>query len=300
MYDGNRSSTPTRAPMRILVTGGTGHLGTQIVSGLRADGHRVRVLARRPGADPGVEWVKGDLARQQNIREAVDGVQAIVHAATHSPAAQRGRFKLRDVVASAGDVDVGGTEALLSAAEDAGVEQFVHISIVGLEALKVMAYSRRKLMAERLVRDARVPWSIVRATGFYWLLERMFAEMARRPIALPADALVAPVDSDEFARYVVECVADGPHGRRQDFAGPQALAMTELMRQYVDARGLQRRIHRAPVPRRVQAAITSGNTAADARLGTTTWAQWLQRTAPIPGHDVPTVAAAAAPRAEAR
>jgi uncharacterized protein YbjT (DUF2867 family) len=280
--------------MRILVTGGTGHLGTEIVSGLLADGHHVRVLARRPRTDPEIEWVTGDLSGGEGVEKAVAGVDVIVHAATNSPAAQRGRFTLPDFVTSPSDVDVEGTRSLLAAAERVGVQQFVHVSIVGLEAMKALPYSRRKLQAERLVSEARVPWSIMRATAFYWLTARLFDEMARRRmIALPAHALMAPVDSDEFARFVVECVADGRHGRREDFAGPEALAMTDLMTQYLDARGLSRRVRHAPLPRRLQAAITAGGTDADARLGTTTWAQWLQREDAAGGSDVPELAAAA-------
>ena len=123
-----------------------------------------------------------------------------------------------------------------------------------------------------------MPWSIVRATRFYWLLERMFENMARqRVLALPAQTSMAPVASDEFGRLIVECVGDGRRGERKDFAGPQTLTMIELMEQYLRARSLQRRIRRTPLPRKLQAALTAGNTSTNARLGTTTWAQWLQR-----------------------
>ena len=151
------------------------------------------------------------------------------------------------------------------------------MSIAGLEHLRRMPYSRRKLEAEQVVRSSGVPWSIVRATGFYWLLERMFeAMLGRRLIALPAHARMAPVDSDEFAHYIVECVGDGRRGEREDFAGPQSLTMIDLMEQYLRARGLERRVHRAPLPKRLQATITAGNAPARARRGTTTWAQWLE------------------------
>ena len=76
--------------MRILVTGGTGHLGRDIVSLLKDQGHQVRVLARTPGQDPAVEWIQGDLATGRGITEAVSGTEVIVHAATFSPAARRG------------------------------------------------------------------------------------------------------------------------------------------------------------------------------------------------------------------
>jgi nucleoside-diphosphate-sugar epimerase len=134
--------------MRVLVTGGTGHLGHAIVSGLCGEGRRVRVLARRPGFHPGVEWIAGDLATGAGIDDAVAGVDAIVHAATNSPAARRGRLRVADLVHSPADVDLDGTRALLAAAEAAAVARFVHVSIAGLEHMKGLAYTRRKLEAE--------------------------------------------------------------------------------------------------------------------------------------------------------
>lgn len=273
--------------MRILVTGGTGHLGGAIVSRLIGEGREVRILARQPRVDPSVEWIQGDLSTGGGVRNAVAGVEIVIHAATNSPAAQRGRFKLRDFLGSPADVDVEGTRALLAAAEQSRVGHFIHVSIVGLEHVRRLPYSRRKLEAEQIVRSSGVPWSIVRATEFYWLLARMFENMLKQPIlALPAHTSMAPVDSDEFAEYVVQCVADGRRGEREDFAGPQTLTMIELMDQYLDARGIKRRVHRAPLPKKLQAALTAANTSTNPRLGTMSWAHWLKRSSassPIAG-----------------
>jgi uncharacterized protein YbjT (DUF2867 family) len=244
--------------MKVLVTGGTGHLGSAVVLRLKDAGHQVRILARQPRRDSSVEWVRGDLATGDGVREAAAGVNVIIHAATNSPSAQRGRFMLRDFLRSPADVDVHGTRALLDAAQSAHVEHFIHVSIVGLEQLRRVPYSRRKLEAEQLVRDSSVPWTILRATSFYWLLERMCANMLKQPIlALPARASMAPVDSDEFADYIVERLVGWP-GERDDFVGPQALTMVALMEQYLAARGVERRIHRAPLPKKIQSAITAG------------------------------------------
>ena len=152
------------------------------------------------------------------------------------------------------------------------------MSIVGLEHLPRLPYARRKLQAEQLVRSSNVRWSIVRATGFYWLLEHMFANMVKKPVlALPARVRFAAVDSDEFAEFIIACMADGGSGERQDFAGPQTLTLIELMEQYLGARAQPRRVRHAPLPRRLQEALTAGNTSPDAALGQTTWAEWLQR-----------------------
>src|SRR5579875_168599 len=109
--------------------------------------------------------------------------------------------------------------------------------------------------------------------------------MARQPIlALPAQAAMAPVDSDEVAAYIVECVADGQRGEREGFAGPQTMSMIDLMEQFLAARGLHRRIRGAPLPKSLQNAITAGNTSPGARRGTTTWAEWLKN--PVATHYV--------------
>src|SRR5947199_7419527 len=136
--------------MRILVTGGTGHLGRDIVSLLKDQGHQVRVLARTPGQDPAVEWIQGDLATGRGITEAVSGTEVIVHAATFSPAARRGTIRPVDLVRSPPEVDIGGTCQLLGAAGQAGVAHFLYVSIVGVRHAPV-AYSRAKAGAEALV-----------------------------------------------------------------------------------------------------------------------------------------------------
>jgi uncharacterized protein YbjT (DUF2867 family) len=267
--------------MRILVTGGTGHLGRALTARLTWDGHEVRVLARRPGEDRTVEWVQGDLGAGAELGPALSDVDAVIHAATNSPAAQRGGFRARDLFRSPTDVDIDGTSALLAAAAEARVQHFLHVSIVGLPQMaRVNPYSRVKLAAEELVKAAPVPWSIVRASGFYWLLERMLAKMARRRILmLPGTVRMQPVDSDDFADFVVACVREGPRGERTDFVGPETLTMRRLAEQYLAARGLRRRVWNAPLPRRVRTALEAGNTSADALHGATTWTEWLARSA---------------------
>jgi uncharacterized protein YbjT (DUF2867 family) len=104
----------------------------------------------------------------------------------------------------------------------------------------------------------------------------MFTKMSRRPIVLlPGDVHMQPVDSDEFADFIVAAIDDERRGEREDFVGPETLTMRELAQQYLAARGLHRRIWNAPLPRRVKASLEAGNTSPQARHGTRTWADWL-------------------------
>ena len=260
----------------VLVTGGTGHLGRDIVRLLIQRGDRVRVLARRPGQNPEIEWIKGDVGTGAGFREAVDGVDAIVHAATNSPAARRGRPGLRDMLASPSDVDVVGTRKLLAEARRCGVDHFVHISIVGVQQARV-PYSRVKAEAENVVKAGGVPWSIVPGTPFYWLLARILDQLSGRRIwPLPSNVDIQPADSADFAQYVTECLADGPGGVRADFGGPEILSLIEAARQFQRARGLNGRIIRMRMPKFMLRSL-GPQTCPDGRQGKTTWSEWLNQ-----------------------
>lgn len=266
----------------VLVTGGSGHLGSEVVRLLLERGDKVRVLSRSQRTNPDVMNIRGDLATGQGIREAVSGVRTIVHAATMSPAAQRGRFLPIDFVRSPGDVDVEGTRRLLHEAKSAGVEHFLLISIVGVQESRI-PYLRRKAQAENLVKSSPLPWSILAATPFYWLLERLHDQMAKKrhvgkkrlwPVA--SGLTMQPGDSAEFARYVVETVAAGPSQDWPCFAGPEVLTQGQIARQYQAARNIECRTVEFPLP---AMAVRAGGpqTCPQGRLGSTTWAEWLAR-----------------------
>src|SRR4029450_11611103 len=103
----------------VLVTGGTGHLGRDLVSRLRGP-YRVRVLARSAGSDPDVEWIGGGLATGEGIADALAGSQTLIHAATLSPAARRGFLVPKDMWSSPSGGDREGKARLLDQEQAAG------------------------------------------------------------------------------------------------------------------------------------------------------------------------------------
>src|SRR6266511_3017011 len=96
----------------VLVTGGTGHLGRDVVGLLIGQGRRVRVLARRRGQDPDVEWANGVLGTGAEIAQAVTVVDTVVHAATNSPASRRGHLRLGDCGRFRAPLHVDGTRRM--------------------------------------------------------------------------------------------------------------------------------------------------------------------------------------------
>jgi uncharacterized protein YbjT (DUF2867 family) len=259
----------------VLVTGGTGHLGRDLVSRLKGS-YRVRVLARSAGSDPDVEWIRGDLATGDGVAEAVAGSQTVIHAATLSPAARRGYPVPKDLWNSPSSVDRDGTARLLDQAGAAGVGHLIYVSIVGIDKPRV-PYLQRKLEAENLVRQGPVPWSIARAAQFHWLLDRMFGNFARLPMLPLPDMAVEPVDTSDFADYLVEAVGKGPSGRLADYGGPEILTFAQAFDQWQEIRKRPVRTMRIPLPSAARDAATAMSvTGPGSRHGKITWADWLR------------------------
>jgi uncharacterized protein YbjT (DUF2867 family) len=259
----------------VVVTGGTGHLGRDLIARLKGS-YRVRVLARSKGSDPEVDWIRADLATGEGLAGALSGSQAVIHAATLSPAARRGYFLPKDLWSSPVEVDRDGTARLLEEAAAARVRHIVYVSIVGIDKPRV-PYLRRKLEAENLISSGLIPWSIARASQFHWLLDRLLGRFARLPVVLlPANLPLEPVDTTDFADYLVECVGTGPGGRLPDFAGPEVLSFSDAFQQWQQTRGRVRTVA-LPLPSAIRnAAARMTLSGPGSRRGTVTWEDWLR------------------------
>ncbi len=273
---------------RVLVTGGTGVLGREVVTKLIKADYTVRVMSRKSKAAsqwPQVEWAQADLTTGIGLSEAVAGVDTIIHAATDAGVtpenATVNSFFRKTILRHDGGVDVQGTKLLLEHARRAGVAHCIFISIAGIDYIP-FAYYRHKLEAEALVRESGIPWSIVRATQFYQLVDVFVRTGAKWPVlALPTDLRGQPVDAGDVAAFLCACVAKGPAGRLPDFGGPEVFTLGEIARTWLDIRGLNKRIIRIPLPGKTAQAIREGRlTCPDEKQGTTTWKEWVRRTYP--------------------
>ncbi|MEU3567525.1 NAD(P)H-binding protein [Kitasatospora sp. NPDC036755] len=249
----------------VLVTGGTGTLGRQVVPLLRAAGLPVRVLSRqdRPAAD-GVTYARGDLLGDPataagQLDRALAGVDTVLHLA--------GGPKGDDVA----------TRLLVAAAQRAGVRHLVFISVIGADRLP-LGYFRAKHAAERAVADSGLPYTILRAAQFHDLAFTVAEKMAGLPLVpAPGGVRWQPVDVREVAARLVESVLGGPAGRVPDLAGPAVYEMGELTRGYLAARGRSRRHLPLRVPGKVGRAYRAGENlaAAGAEYGRRSWEEYL-------------------------
>jgi uncharacterized protein YbjT (DUF2867 family) len=222
--------------MNVLVTGGTGALGREVVIDLRGSGHRARVLSRKTGT--GGDWVQGDLATGAGLDRAVADMDVIVHAG--SAATQPWRLRA---------TDVDGTRRLLDAAKRAHVKHLVYISIVGMEGI-AYPYYKQKLAAEKVVHEGIVPWSILRATQFYTLMETFLGAFSRAPriAAVPFEWKFQPVDPRDVAARLTEVVTGEPGGLLPNFGGPDVWTFEAMATTWLKARRLNKRLVNLSLP----------------------------------------------------
>lgn len=266
----------------ILVTGGTGGLGRRVVPRLREAGSPVRVISRHPHqSKPGVEYVVGDLSKNQGIDAAVAGVETVVHCA--------GTGKVKDDVAQAAN--------LVRAARKAGVGHVLNISVVGADRIPVksgvdramFAYFASQLGVERIIIESGLPWTNLRATQFHdGFILVMVDAMSKLPIILlPSGFRFQPIEADEVADRLVELTFGEPAGQVPDIAGPRIYDAVDLLRGYLQAVGKHRAIIPMKVPGEAARAVRAGaNLAPDRAVGRRTWEEFLDAWSRSPGRAV--------------
>ncbi|GGX83252.1 SDR family oxidoreductase [Streptomyces hiroshimensis] len=249
------TATPT-----ILVTGGTGTLGSHVVPLLRQAGHTVRVLTRnaRPAGD-GVEYVTGDLLKDEGTDAAVAGVGTVLH------------------LAGGPKGDDEATRNLVRAAQRAGVRHLVYISVIGADRIP-LGYFRAKLDAERAVAESGLPWTTLRAAQFHDLALKVARSMAKLPVVpAPGGLLWQPVDAREVAARLVELALGEPAGQVPDLTGPKLYGLAELAQGYLKAQGKSRMKLPVRMPGKVGRAYRAGEnlTLEGAAVGERTWEDFL-------------------------
>lgn len=244
----------------ILVTGGSGILGSKVVERLRFAGFRPRVLSHsgRPGT------LHGDLLTGEGLKAAVSGVDTIVHCASSPFRKTR-------------QTDVAGTKRLLAAATSAGVSHVVYISIVGIDWASSYPYYRAKLDTERLIEASPVPHTILRATQFYDLVLLAVRALVWLPVVpVPKGLIGQPIDVGEVADRMVELALSQPAGRVPDIAGPGVRTVDDMVRTYLKLTGSRKMTVPFPLPGETARAIRGGALASpDNRYGEITWEDFL-------------------------
>lgn len=257
--------------MEVLVTGGTGVLGSAVVAELVSRVHAVRVLTRHPDSvGDTARVIPGSLASAGAVAEALDGIDAVVHCAT-DPRKHR-------------QVDRDGTAALLETAIRSGNPHVVFPGIVGSDVIP-LGYYKSKIVVEAMIEASACPHTFLRATQFHTVIWKALSRMSRFPLmVLPRDTRFQPIDHAVIARLLADAVESGPQGRMDDIGGPMAYEARDLATSHRAATGHGKRMIQFNLPGIVGAAFRAGGNLTPNRLSDgKTWNDFVAERIPARG-----------------
>ena len=246
--------------MKIVVIGGTGLIGSKLVTKLSALGHEA--VAAAPGT--GVNTLTGD-----GLAEVFKGSQVVVDV-SNSPS-----FEDAAVL----NFFQTSTRNLLSYEAEAAVGHHVALSVVGSERLPQSGYLRAKVAQEELIKEGPIPYTIVQATQFFEFTKRIADEATvGNSVRLPP-VLFQPIAADDVASALCKVATSSPLNSTVEIAGPEAFRFDELIRQRLIALNDSREVVADPQARYFgtelsERSIVPGDSA---QLGESRFADWLSR-----------------------
>ena len=204
--------------MRITVVGASGLIGTKVVGLLEGEGHEVVAASRSTGVDV----LTGD-----GLAEALFGANALVDL-LNSPS-----FEDDPVM----EFFSTSTTNLVAAAEAAGVNHYVALSIVGADGLPDSGYMRAKVVQESIITESGLPYTILRATQFAEFTDAITDSMTVGDEVRVPDALIQPVAADQVAADVARAAVAESLNDIVNIGGPDKISFERMARDVLARRG---------------------------------------------------------------
>lgn len=233
----------TETRERILLVGGTGHLGREVLQQLLQKGYQVRLLSRKKRVSDSdqVEYRQGDLANPTSLRGCCDGCVAVISAAggslSLSPFKSRGSFFTTDYDAH---------RNLLTEARGAEIRRFVYVSVLPSEAVRKTIYVRaHEFFAQELLASS-IPTVVIRPTGFFSTFGIILSLTRLRifPLIGSGQGRTNPISETSLASLCVAALTADTG--IIDAGGPEVLSRRDIAEHAFRARGLTPRFVHIP------------------------------------------------------
>jgi len=247
--------------MKIVVIGGTGLIGSKLVTKLSALGHE----AVPASPNSGVNTLTGE-----GLAEVLKGANVVVDV-SNSPS-----FEAVAVM----NFFETSTRNLLSNEAAAGVGHHVALSVVGAERLPDSGYLRAKVAQEKLIKEGPIPYSIIHATQFFEFVNRIADEATTDNTVRMAPVLFQPIAADDVVAAISKVATGAPLNRTIEIAGPDSFRFDQLIQQALSARNDQRKVIADPSAPYFGTQLSERSIVPDdgAQLGEIRFDEWLSRT----------------------
>ncbi len=248
--------------MKIVIIGGTGRIGSKVVTLLRERRHQ----AVPASPDSGVNTLTG-----QGLAEVLAGAAVVVDVSNSPSFEDAAVLKFFET----------STTNLLAAEAAAGVSHHVALSIVGIDGAPDSGYFRAKVAQETLIRNSSIPYSIVRATQFFEFFKSIADEATDGNTVRIAPVLFQPIAADDVAKALSRVAVSAPVNGIVEIAGPQQFRFDEFIRLGLRARQDPRVVAADPQARYFGTELGERTLVpgADARLGDIRFEDWLAQSA---------------------
>jgi uncharacterized protein YbjT (DUF2867 family) len=244
--------------MKIIVIGGTGLIGSKLVTTLGEHGHET--VSASPAS--GVDTLTGE-----GLAEVIEGADVVVDV-SNSPS-----FEDAAVL----DFFTRSTTNVSTAEATAEVRHHVVLSVVGADLLVDSGYMRAKVIQEKLIKQGLIPYSIVHATQFFEFFKSIARAATVGDDVRLSPALIQPMAADDVASAVASVTVGAPINGTVEIAGPVQFRLDEFVAQGLKAHGDQRTVLSDPEARYFGALLTDRELlpGEGAQLAGTTFEDWL-------------------------
>ncbi|QDZ40583.1 NAD-dependent epimerase/dehydratase family protein [Euhalothece natronophila Z-M001] len=232
--------------MDILVVGATGTLGRQIVRHALEKGYQVKCLVRNPRKatflkEWGATLVKGDLCQPETLPRTLEGIEAVIDAATARPT---------DAL-TIKNVDWDGKVNLIQACKKAGVERYIFFSILNAEAYPDVPLMDIKRCTEQFLKDAELNYTILKPCGFMQGLIPQYAIpiLDNQAVWVTGESTpIAYMDTLDIAKFGVRALEVSETEQKTfPLAGSRAWTADEIINLCEQLSGKNAKISRLPM-----------------------------------------------------
>ena len=246
--------------MKIVVIGGSGLIGSKLVTKLREHGHE----AVPASPNSGVNTLTGE-----GLAEALQGAAVVVDVSNSPSFEDTAVLKFFETSA----------RNLLAAEAAAGVGHHVALSVVGTERFSESGYFRAKIAQEKLIKGSSIPYSIVHATQFFEFIKSIAAAATDGNTVRLPPVLFQPIAADDVATAVGRISVGSPVNGITEVAGPEQFRFDELIRQGLAAWNDPREVVADPHARYFGAELRERTLVPgdDAILAETRFSDWLRQ-----------------------